>query len=572
MDAGAEAGSCEVPASERVCERGERQCWGNRVMRCVDCGQDFVYEACGESELCKAGECQPVANGCNTALPFRLSASQLSFESTGQLRASSRSLTLENCAGRELVVDRAAIRRRAEAPFPPEHEVFEFGGRTTVDRVRLPAGEQMRLDLRYAPVEGFFVDEPVDLLLDVRAEQTYVTEVPLDRRIHCVSADADVELGVWELGEGTEIEVPVVNCGNAPIEVRPEDLAGVGGAGVTLEPADGEASRRLDPGGVTRYGFEIAVEQPGRVDLAIPFEGRRTETTSSRPETTTARLRGRAEPGACASPASVPGLQSRRAGDEQWESKARREIAPGEAIELRGAPELELAVGRQVWLAAKPERSGAHLEATEGPKGGASRYLRFAPDVPGSYTFAYRGAGEGGRPSCESEKFRLEVAPESPLYVELTWETAGDPIDGDGGYGRGADLNLHVNPQRDGESGGWADPIRDCYQTGGRAGRECRRAEGRVRAVSVGGGGPEAIAFGALSEHAFAVAVRMWNAYRFAGAQAVVRVYRNGELLEGFPRAARLGRTNGTVWHVGVYHPDAGQFVEVDRIRKDFER
>jgi hypothetical protein len=565
---GSDGGACPVAREERVCRPGWRECarGGAGVRRCSDCGRTFEFEMCPEGEFCEGGRCQPLANECDTSLPFRLSASSLTFDSNGRLRPDSGALALENCSAFDIVLQRASIQHE-DHPTAVDQEVFSLTNRYPLEEVTVPAGEELPIRMEYRPTFGFYPQANVELEVDVRADQPYPTRIPLRRRIHCVTAPPVVDLGTWDGGEGTSVEVPVVNCGTETTLVSRPSMESLGPA----VDVNGDRRRRLAPGDVGTFEFEVRADAPGRVDLGLDFESRLAAgSTSQRAEEVTARLSGRARAANCSEPAEITAPTYRIPDEDGWQQGHRATLAPGEPIDLRIDDDRPGA--EPIWMATRPDRSRSILRRH--PVHGRE-HLRFVPDVPGTYTFAYEGTDDNGRPTCETSVFRLEVTPEAPLYVELAWETRDDPIAGDRGYGRGADLNLHVKPGTDEEPGRWGEATDDCFQPGDRATRGCERGDGEMRWVSVAGGS-EAVAFESPGDLEFDIAARLWNTYRFPDAEATVRVYDDGQLVARFPnegdKPRRVGRSAGTVWMVGTYSPEEGELQIVDDVRKDFER
>jgi hypothetical protein len=566
-----DTGACPVPQQERVCRPGWRECarGGAGVRRCSDCGRSFEFEMCPEGEFCEGGRCQPLANECDTSLPFRLSASSLTFDSNGRLRPDSGALALENCSSFDIVLQRANIQHENH-PTAADREVFSLTNRYPLEGVTVPAGEELPIRMEYRPTFGFYPQTNVELEVDVRADQPYVTGIPLQRRIHCVTAPPTIDVGTWKGGAGTSVEVPVANCGTETTLVSRPSVEELEAEGADLE-ASGDRRRRLAPGDVERFAFDLRAESPGRADVELGFESRRAAgSTSRRAEEATTRVSGRARAGNCSEPEEISPPTYRTPDEADWQSGHRATLAPGEPIDLRLDDDRPGAA--PIWMATRPNRSRSNLRAHPS---GDREHLRFVPDVPGTYTFAYEGTDDNGRPTCKTNVFRLEVTPEAPLYVELAWTTRGDPIADDRGYGRGVDLNLHVKPGTEEEPGRWGEPTDDCFQPGDRATRGCERGDGEMRWVSAASGS-EAVAFQSPEDLEFDIAARVWNTYRFSGAEATVRVYDDGRLVERFPAEGdgprRVGGSAGTVWMVGTYSPEEGQMEIADAVRKDFER
>ena len=550
-----------------------RQCWGSGVMTCVDNGTNIEFTPCGDHELCQDGECQPVENQCDTSLPFRLSKSSLAFDSNGRLRSDSDSVVVENCSDFDLLLHRADIQYRRTDLFPTGLSPFATANRFPLEEVRIPPGEDLRVRVEYAPQFGYFTHKEPRLLLDVRAAQPYVTELPMERRIHCVSTAPDVALGEWQRGERTNVEIPVYNCGTVAARVTRPELDDVPADGMALTgPDKSKVTREIPPGETADFPIGIEATRAGTVSIDVPLFSRRADATQSqRVETITTRLGGRVVTEQCAEPAESGGVWSpeyRSAEADTWSSGPEATVAPGREFHIRTPATGNRPSDHRFYLSQRPDRSQRSLRPAPHSD---DRYVRLTPDVPGTYVIAHDPVDADQGPSCEPQTFRLEVRPEAPVYVELDWAAVDDPIPFDHGYGRGVDLDLHVKASRDDAPGAWMNSNSDCFERGEEAGGYCFDTQS-IRSVSVSGGGVEAIALDRLDGSTFEIAVQAWNTYRFPGARAEVRVYSDGELREGFPVSTRFGRANGTVWHVGRLDPEADEFTTVDRVQKEFER
>jgi len=558
------------------------------VMRCLDGGTEIEFGQCADDEICRDGQCRPVTNQCDTPLPFRLSHSRLAFESNGRLRSASASVDVENCSDFEIRLGRASVGYRPASAFPRDLEIFSIPDRYPVEGMRIPAGQKKTVRVNYEPRYGFFLDRVPSLELDIRGARVHVAELAMDRRILCLSPPAGVEIGRLTPGEATAVEVPIYNCGTVRAEVtsptvEDSDTDGDSGEGppiVRQIQPDDPPTRTVAPGGVTYLPLELQAHHSGTVAVDARVTGRRAPAPdatsgsgsggSTRPQRLSTSLRGRVVAEECAVDHPPGRPEYRRRGEERWSTGETIRLRPGRTLQLRPERRGLRSTAERFHTTRRPDRSQARLKRPPDP---TANHLEFRPDVPGTYRIELDHQADGAPPSCRVGDLRIDVRPEAPLYVELDWSSMEDPIHDDRGYGRGVDLDLHVKKTGNGASRTRWTGESDCFERGDEPGRYCFDERGRVRSVSVSGAGVEAIALNQLDTATFTMAVRAWNAYRFAGALADIRVYTGGDLADGFPMTARFDRNaNGTVWFVGAYDPKSGRFQIADEVRKGFER
>jgi hypothetical protein len=84
----------------------------------------------------------------------------------------------------------------------------------------------------------------------------------------------------------------------------------------------------------------------------------------------------------------------------------------------------------------------------------------FFVDISGPYTLQLDVVDDTGVTSCSPATVAVQALYDEDISVQLTWTTAGDPIDDDAGPGAGSDLDLHfLHTGR----GCWADERWDCH-------------------------------------------------------------------------------------------------------------
>lgn len=591
-DAGADIGVPDVQpedvgegdVGERVCEPGSRECHVTGVLVCSEDGTDFTIESCSSDQVCQAGRCTDLENRCESSLPYSVSATRLLFDSGPMLRGDSAQVTLENCSDREISLWDTSLRGPER---PGGATSWSLENADTFRRLLLAPGQSVDLSVKYTPEYGFF-REPGTLELNIRAgdSRSFPTPIQLSPRIDCVTAPPRIEFGEVEVGEPIRVSMALANCGTETQTVTlpgAEVLSGSpgwkiyyagseSGASDDATGGDGDLSVQLEPESTDEEVLVIEATEPGRLNLPVVVRARRTGS-SGRPRRVVSHLVGRAVQAPCTE--IEPRVPQARVGERPWAVRSKLHAEPFEEVALRpadGKPiDVQLTdrpVGSHATLAATPLSRG---EGGEQPDKEASGW-RLQPDVVGSYELTVRSLDDARRVGCRSETVELEVRPQDRLYVELRWQTEGDPFVADRGYGGGMDLNLHVLPHPSDTSSvqGWEDPAADCFQAGLRGGRTCSRAGGRVVGLSATGAGPEVLAFEQTHARGFAIAVHAWNPYAFSGARARLRLFADGEAVFEEPLEGRFGTTPGTVWWVGTWVPGLGEFLEVDRYLKDF--
>ncbi|MCO4764255.1 MAG: choice-of-anchor D domain-containing protein [Myxococcales bacterium] len=168
----------------------------------------------------------------------------------------------------------------------------------------------------------------------------------------------------------------------------------------------------------------------------------------------------------------------------------------------------------------------------------------FTPAVAGAYTFCLTVRDALGHPSCEKNCQTVQVVPEAGLYVELLWQTPGDPDESDVGAGAGSDLDLHVahplasGPDLDCDGAGdpWFHGTYDAYW--GHAtpswGSSAPQAgdDPSMDLDDTDGAGPELIGLPKPQKlgpkSSYQLGVHYWNDHGFGSALASVRVYAGG--------------------------------------------
>ena len=550
---------------EVVCEPGSVTCHAFGILKCSEDGTDFETESCADHEVCKGGQCRPLKNECETNLPFRLSKTELFFRSSGFLKSATADLTIENCSNFEIALSQPS---RNVARFQPPNpaEVFQIQGASPFGGSALPPGASRTLTLDYAPKHGFF-DGEATFQFNVQAEQTFPARVALHRQIDCVSTTPRLDIGRLEVGGTARVMLPLYNCGNRRQRVEIPDPGDIDSDHSILRWGEGAPeSVELAPGESTTIPLKLTRLQRGELDVRIPFRSRRLAS----------RIVGQVGAPPCFDARQIRPPRHRRTGASDWKPGQEIELSPRQTLRLEA--DLGEGKGRGFDLELQHAPSGSRARLEPRSEGQGETFFRFSPDLPGVYGLTAHLVSPDGRRSCQAVPLRLIVRPEAPLFVEVTWETLGDPIPDDVGFGRGVDLNAHLRAHREVEgapqTGPWNDRRWGCFQYGDRAPSLCLTHEGeshgQVLSVSVDGVGAETIAVDEIDAESFDLAVRAFNTYDFPGARARIRIWADGRQLSETPLTQRIGRTDGIVWHVGTYDPDEQSLEITDEVRKSF--
>lgn len=171
-------------------------------------------------------------------------------------------------------------------------------------------------------------------------------------------------------------------------------------------------------------------------------------------------------------------------------------------------------------------------------------------------------------PGCSTAQWIVEVKKETPLVVEVTWDTPGDPNQQDVGPGVGADLDLHMHNGRgtqpdydgDGLPDSWFDFEQDLfwYDTSPDWGLPGDADDPRLTIEDPDGKGPERIEFPLpLKGERYTIGVHCWSSYGFGPSVATVRIWLFGNLI------AKVGDVvldTGDLWEVGTVVWPTGAF------------
>lgn len=535
-----------IDTTGQLCEPGLTRCQGPLplVERCSADGTRFVFdESCEAGTYCQDGACEPLATQCadndDASLPFSMSSTELTFETSDDLKSTTATLDIENCGDSDIWLKRTEI--RAASPSAGR-SVFSVENSSDFQDLRIPPGISETLKVRYQPAYAFS-REPGLLRLQVIGERYHEFDIPLKPRSYCVSATPAVDTGLIQGSERGSVFIQ--NCGTEPVDLEsistvPDKEDSQPQANIELEQT--EDFEPLAAGEFREIPYRISGSRLGLFNHRIVYH--LADASNFAGERLSTSVTGRVASVDCRSVQLPPPRVEPHGGEENgWESTAK--IGEGVEVTMR-LPESESVVLYQltpIFRFRPPSGSRSKWEAFDStfPTLGKNR---FTPDVPGTYRIDLNYIDEEGRPLCEWKTLRVEVRPDAEFYVDLGWKTHGDLIRDDVGYGRGADLNLHVVPTSDDETHRlWGASPGDCFGYGeyptadptlSSERSNCDLFQGEVRSTSVSGAHREAIGFPVVSQDRYYIAIHAWSLSGFPNAVADLRLYHRGERVEDF--------------------------------------
>ncbi|MGM0574661.1 MAG: choice-of-anchor D domain-containing protein [Myxococcota bacterium] len=196
------------------------------------------------------------------------------------------------------------------------------------------------------------------------------------------------------------------------------------------------------------------------------------------------------------------------------------------------------------------------------------RDISYQTSVPGEYVFQLKVWDQDpDNPGdllegCVTATQVVKVKDATPLIVELTWDTPGDPDQTDEGAGMGADLDLHMHngsgsgPDYDGDGtpDTWFDHPGDLFWFDKTPdwGEPGEANDPVMVREDADGKGPERIEYAVpVSGQTYTLGVHCWSGYDFGSSVATVRVWYFEDLV------AEIGDVvleSGDFWEVGVIH------------------
>lgn len=517
-----------------ACAASTRRCVGNTVRICSADGLDFSVEACGAGETCDSGRCAPVQDTCSGSQPFALSATELAFDVSDDLKTQTKQLRLENCGTTALTL-RSAVVRTPERP--DGRPVFELT--SDVAQTSVPAGGSLDLKVVYRPTVGLsHVLGKLELSL-ILNELTNV-EISLRSKAVCAAATTSIDFEIRRVGEFLQADGVLQNCGTDPIVLQGWDIP---------------------PTYEVEFPEKLPLTMESGDEVSFVVEG--TPTTAGFLD---ARVRFSFNDPFLDPTTSIHGL----AGNPDCEHMllAEHQLLVNNTLGLDPRPGSLL----RLRFPAAPAHLLHWVQISEQPRGSYTGFQRVTdgwvlrPRAPGRYVGEVTGFDVGtGRVSCGSLEVAIDVDPGDGLFVELSWSSEDDGIPEDRGFGHGANLDLHVLSSRDGDAV-WNDSETDCFPG---AVAPCGEAGGRV-SISESGGIPEFVQFEELDDHQFEIGIYLSNPFNFEGTDARVRVYRHGELIAELESDSL--RSANDFWLVGRWDEEEQTWTEINRVFTGFPK
>jgi hypothetical protein len=288
-----------------------------------------------------------------------------------------------------------------------------------------------------------------------------------------------VDFGSKLVAKSATLEVEILSCGDAPLEVTGLRLMEDGEVpDLALSPDFGLDLSATE--GFTGADWS-ALRAPADAPLTLPAGGSRTVRVTYFPDEVNPVDSATGEP--------VPDRQVIQLLSNGSPSELQVEVT-GLGVDLPcPTAVIQVSEGHDVAPHTKLHLIGSQSFAAPGgvskfewtvlqPPGSHSVFLpsASAPDptfeatVAGSYYFSLRVWDDDGVESCWPAEFQVDVTPAEAIFVELLWETPGDPNPTNEGPGAGADLDVHLlhpdaaglDVDGDGAPDGYFDPLYDC--------------------------------------------------------------------------------------------------------------
>lgn len=354
--------------------------------------------------------------------------------------------------------------------------------------------------------------------------------------------------------EPDEVTLTVKSCGAVPLEVAEVALDGP-----TSFEADLPAGAvSIEPGESLLWTLRYApleVAPTGSDNLPVREQGALTLVTNAYWAEHVVTLRGFGVDQACPEATIHPDLPS--------------EVVPPMVLTLDGSGSQGSAAPVTAWQ-----------WTVQGPPGAAT--FPFVPSasapapefevaIAGDHLFRLMVWDADGTPACGPAEWAVRAAPGPGLYVELVWDTPGDPDRYDRGPDAGTDLDLHLlhpfahgvgqDLDGDGEPDGWFDvPFDACWfnpePDWGEHGDPKALDDPVLARDDLDGVGPETIRLPEMEGDAiYTVGVHYWDDHGLGESLARVRIWLDGELRFDSEPAAMI---DGWLWRVATVDASTG--------------
>ena len=510
------------------------------------CDDDGCGGSCGPCSVltpfCYAGWCQLEVPPKEPSLA--LEPALVDFGSVAIGEVSERTLILRSVGKEVLEITRFGIAGDGAFTVMQGEQAWRStsGGEILVELLEpwvFDAGETREVRLRYAPIN----ESPGAATLRLVSNDPSWPEgheVPLrgGPPIGCGAwSVSSLDFGATIFGSKSVKALTLQNCGTLPLVIEELSISGDNAGAFSWE---GEAPEGLSPGESwdTNIHYEPtagSVGALGTLQALLSWEGGSEEVGVA--------LTGFVVVEDC--PVAVV------------EITEESPVVPGTVLHLNGlesySPVSEIAT--YSWSSDEPEGSvGRFAPSTQ------SAATTFGAMVTGKYRFDLSVTDSEGKVACHKASQTIRVAPESALYVELTWETPTDPDPSDQGLAVGTDLDLHLahadaagsDLDGDGSPEPWFDPHFDCYWFNPSPDwgpfQPPTDDDPHLTIEDIDGAGPEAIAFDLPeTDVTYRIAVHAWQDHGFGVSIATVRIYLLGDkIFESQP----IPLMNQDLWEV----------------------
>ena len=477
-------------------------------------------------------------------IPRLTAPDEVNFENVTDGNQETRPLVLINEGNTDLTID--SIQLAGGSAYSLAHEGKNYAGsdegaqKVSFDSpIVVPAGQNISVDLTFAPTTPD--PYPGELLLYSNDPETGENGASVTLKGNMFGAcfttnPKKVSFGSLPVGKSKTVDVEVISCGTAPLEVSSisvapgfEDEFAVslpGGGPIVLQAGDkatfsavytpSEASP-LDPEGepIADIGKLIVMTNTFVPEREVKVIGSGAQC--------------------CACPAAVAQV------------KQGELVPPQTNIELLGeASHTSYGdITEYEWQVDQPEGSTAEFLPSN-----TVANPTFLANTAGIYTFTLRVWDDEGLESCVADTIVVEVKPDEAIHVELLWQTAGDENLKDD---VGADLDLHflwLHPaglsnkndiDDDGEPDAFFDMKWDCYYN-----NKAPNWGASLDLDDTNGAGPENVNFKDPSvEHGYRVGVHYWPENDLGPSDVTLLFFVKGDLVE---ELTITNFTKGQMW------------------------
>lgn len=413
-----------------------------------------------------------------------------------------------------------------------------FPNAYTVD----PGGVQV-LKINFSP------DGPEAALADLRlfsndptVSPTEGTLVPLQGNVGgpCIAIKPQkVDFGGKLIGKLATIEVEILSCGDAPLEISEirlmegeeyssdfsldlSPLEGVDEGSTILSPEDPPISLGINETQIFRVNFlpdEInPLDDDGK---PIADLGMIHIVSNTFVETVDVEVKGFGVEVEC--PTAVIKVQE---GEE---------VIPQTKLHLVGSQSFAPSgsIAKYEWTVIQPAGSqSVFLPSASAPD------PTFEVNVAGSYVFMLEVWDQDNVKSCVAAEYTVLVNPDEAIHVELLWHTPNDTDETDEGPEAGADVDLHflhpfatgLDVDGDGAPDGWFDNPFDCFWFNNKPDWGSHEAaiddDPGLDRDDTDGAGPENLNLNIPEDGlTYRVGVHYWNDHGFGPSYATVRIY-----------------------------------------------